>query len=83
MECALRGRTASCATTHGAKVRIIGGTLASAASDGVRHGNNVGKVLAYLLKGASVEAGAALGLLRYGEGGRIIGKRCGRTQNIG
>lgn len=65
------------------KVRIIGGSLASASRGSERHWENVRKVLAYLLKGASVQAGVALGLARYGEGGKVIGKRCGRTQNIG
>ena len=44
---------------------------------------NLDAVLAYLLKGADVAAGEALGLDRCGEGGKIIGKRCGRTQNVG
>jgi hypothetical protein len=44
---------------------------------------NADAVLAYLLKGASEHTGKALALPRYGEGGPIIGKRAGWTQNIG
>jgi hypothetical protein len=65
------------------KVRQIGGTLSSASRDSERHAVNVRDVLAYLLKAADAEAGRALGLARYGEGGKVIGKRCGRTQNLG
>ncbi|CCA93376.1 hypothetical protein [Novosphingobium sp. PP1Y] len=64
-------------------VRVIGGTLASARSNDARHGGNVWNVLAYLMKGADNETGAALELNRHGAGGPIIGKRCGWTQNIG
>jgi hypothetical protein len=65
------------------EVRTIGGTLASARTNLDRHEANVGNVLAYLLKGADAETGRQLGLERYGEGGPIIGKRCGWTQNLG
>jgi hypothetical protein len=64
-------------------VRIVGGTLASSAFDGERHGENVRNVIGYLLKGADNEAAEAMGLGRYGEAGPVIGKRCGWTQNIG
>jgi hypothetical protein len=40
------------------------------------------RVLAYCLKGASPAVGAALGLARSGEGGRIVGKRVGRSENL-
>jgi hypothetical protein len=65
------------------EVRIIGGTLASSSCDSDRHFANVGNVIAYLLKGADSGTGGQLSLGRSGEGGKVIGKRCGWTQNIG
>lgn len=63
--------------------RSVGGTLSACAdlSDAYRH--NAEKVLAYVLKGASCQTGQEFGLPRSGERGPIIGKRCGRTQNLG
>lgn len=40
-------------------------------------------VIGYLLKGASKEAARKLSLPRWGDGGRIVGKRWGRSQNWG
>lgn len=65
------------------RVRIIGGRLSHATERGAHYLQNSGRVLAYLLKGASEATGLALDLDRYGEGGPIIGKRAGWTQNIG
>lgn len=65
------------------RVRIIGGRLSHATERGAHYQQNTGRVLAYLLKGASEATGLALDLDRYGEGGPIIGKRAGWTQNIG
>ena len=45
---------------------------------------NLGKlVVGYLFKGASKEAAHELGLPRWNDGGRIVGKRWGRSQNVG
>jgi hypothetical protein len=45
---------------------------------------NLSKLLVgYLLKGASKDAAHELGLPRWGDGGRIVGKRWGRSQNMG
>lgn len=44
---------------------------------------NLANVTRYILKGADPEAAKAFGLKRHGEGGEIIGKRCGTTENIG
>jgi hypothetical protein len=38
--------------------------------------------ISYLLKGASREAAHQLSLQRWSEGGRVIGKRWGRSQNL-
>ena len=86
----LRGRTAHWIRLAGGKrcarvshVRSIGHGLRSADHGGEDYQHNAGAVLAYILKGADAETGAALVLERYGERGLIVGKRCGRTQNIG
>jgi hypothetical protein len=44
---------------------------------------NASNVVRYLLNAAEGDVGRELGLTRAGQGGRIIGKRCGWTQNIG
>lgn len=86
----LRGRTGHWVRLAGgnvrqrvSRIRSIGHALVSAEKGGKHYQQNTGKVLTYILKGADAEAGAVLGLDRYGEGGRIVGKRCGRTQNLG
>ena len=65
------------------KVRTIGGMLTNVDIGGARYRTNADAVLAYLVKAASTETGTALALSRHGEGGPIIGKRAGWTQNIG
>ena len=65
------------------KVRSIGGQLSRAEKKGEHYRINLDAVLAYVLKGVDAATGDALGLARYGEGGLVIGKRCGRTQNVG
>ena len=44
---------------------------------------NAEATLAYVLKGASDEAAKAFGLVKLDGGGRVVGKRCGVSQNIG
>ena len=63
--------------------RSIGGSLRAADSGGERYSLNKAKIGAYVVKGTDPAAGEALALTRSGEGGRIVGKRCGWTQNIG
>lgn len=65
------------------KVRTIGGLLRNVVPGSERYRANADAVLAYLLKSADSETGTALALARFGEGGPIIGKRAGWTQNIG
>lgn len=50
--------------------------------DGALYRENLGTVLAYVLKGTEPGAAAMLGL-SHEAGGRIIGKRCGTSRNIG
>ena len=61
----------------------IGGRLGLEAGNPNLHAINLEVALAYVLKGASPEAGSRFGLERLASGGRVIGKRCGSSQNIG
>ncbi|MEN8860244.1 hypothetical protein [Qipengyuania flava] len=61
----------------------IGGRLGLEAGNPDLHAVNLEAALAYLLKGASPEAASKFGLERLEPGGRVIGKRCGTSQNIG
>lgn len=68
----------------GSRVRIIGGRLSKIEGNReAHHRANATNVARYLLKAASEETGERLELTRAGRGGRIVGKRCGWTQNIG
>lgn len=65
-------------------VRIVGGRLPSVElSRDCHFATNARNVVRYLLKAASAKSGDQRGLSRVEQGGRIIGKRCGSTQNIG
>lgn len=61
----------------------IGGRLGLEAGNPDLHAINLAAALAYILKGASAEAASQFDLKRLEPGGRIIGKRCGTSQNIG
>lgn len=60
----------------------IGGRLGLEAGNPDLHAVNLEAALAYVLKGASIEAASQFGLERLEPGGRVIGKRCGTSQNI-
>lgn len=86
----LRGRTGKWVRLAGgtsrakvSRVVSIGGALLSADKRSEHYRHNLATVLAYVLKGAERETGEALTLPRSGEGGLIIGKRCGWSQNVG
>ena len=76
------------------KVTVIGGRLSKVERNRERPTAEIGdnskghaaqnaeNVVRYILKAGARETGARLGLLRSGEGGAIIGKRCGWTQNV-
>lgn len=65
------------------KVTPIGGRLSKLEMDRDGHtAHNAENVVRYVLKAGTPKAGARLGLLRSGEGGAIVGKRCGWTQNL-
>ncbi len=61
----------------------IGGRLGLERGNPELHAVNLQAALAYVLKGTSAEAAAQFGLERLEPGGRVIGKRCGTSQNIG
>lgn len=61
----------------------IGGRLGLETGNPDLHAVNLEAALAYVLKGASPEAASQFGLERLEPGGRVIGKRCGTSQNIG
>ena len=61
----------------------IGGRLGLEGSNPDLHKANARAALAYLLKGASASAAARFNLQPLEPGGRIIGRRCSTSQNIG
>ena len=63
--------------------RPIGKRLGAETTDPLDHAINLAVALAYLLKGASPEAASQFALELLEPGGRVIGKRCGTSQNIG
>ena len=64
------------------KTRTIGGTANAAFSGSDWYEDNLAALVAYLLKGVSVEAGEALGLDQAAAGGWIIGKRISISQSL-
>jgi hypothetical protein len=65
------------------RTRRIGGTASAWDAAPALYRANLHKVLCYGLKGAPEAVARLYGLDRHGEGGRIIGKRCGQSQNLG
>ncbi len=63
--------------------RPIGGKLGLESGNRELHAINLELAFAYILKGAEPKAASRFGLERLEPGGRIIGKRCGASQNIG
>ncbi|MCB2114272.1 MAG: hypothetical protein KDD85_12100 [Parvularculaceae bacterium] len=63
--------------------RPIGGRLGVECGNPALHAANLEASLRYVLKGADAEAAALFTLDNVEPGGRIIGKRCGTSQNIG
>lgn len=61
----------------------IGGRLGLEVGNPDLHAVNAQAALAYVLKGASPAAASQFGLARLEPGGRIIGRRCSTSQNIG
>jgi len=63
--------------------RPIGGRLGVEVASPDLHAVNLAEALGYVLKGAGADAASQFGLKRLEMGGRVIGKRCGVSQNIG
>nr|WP_295672192.1 hypothetical protein [Sphingomonas sp.] len=61
----------------------IGGRLGLETGNPDLHAINLAAAFAYVLKGAAPEAASRFGLELLKPGGRVIGKRCGTSQNIG
>lgn len=61
----------------------IGGRLGLELSNPALHAANLKAAAEYLLKGLVPEAASELALPKLKPGGRVIGKRCGTSQNIG
>lgn len=61
----------------------IGGRLGLEEGNPHLHAINLDAALTYVLKGASREVASQFALERLEPGGRVIGKRCGTSQNIG
>ena len=61
----------------------IGGRLGLETGNPELHASNLEAAFAYLLKGASTEAADHFDLARRTPGGRILGRRCSTSQNIG
>jgi hypothetical protein len=61
----------------------IGGRLGIETGNPDLHAINLEAAFAYVMKGASPEAASQLAMARLEPGGRVIGKRCGTSQNIG
>ena len=65
------------------KVTLIGGRLPKIGENREqRQVANAENVARYMMKAASGDTGVLLNLPRHGEGGRIIGKRCGTTNDL-
>lgn len=62
---------------------IAGANVAAVAGAGDLYAVNLEAALNYLSKGADEPAAERFGLSRLEPGGRVIGKRCGTSQNIG
>lgn len=63
--------------------RPIGGRLGVEVNNPQLHAVNLDAALGYILKGANQEAAVQFALDRLEPGGRVIGKRCSTSQNIG
>jgi hypothetical protein len=61
----------------------IGGRLGLEHSNPALYEVNLAEALSYILKGATESAASQFNLARREPGGRVLGKRCGTSQNIG
>lgn len=78
----LRKATGTPYRARSIKSERIGGTLNCHAASPAVYRENLDRVLAYIVKGVSPVDATALGLHRQADGGQIIGKRAGVSQNV-
>lgn len=64
------------------KTMRVGGTAKAHERNPSRYLANFATIVGYLIKGTCPNAGAALKLCRIKAQGRVMGKRCGRSENI-
>ncbi len=64
------------------KTTRVGGTAKAHEQNPALYLANLGTVVGYVIKGICPKAGAALELERIKAQGRVMGKRCGQSQNI-
>jgi len=64
------------------RIRPIGGSLTCAWTSPALYRENLERLGNYLTKGSDSSVAAELGLELLKPGGKIVGKRCGRTQNL-
>lgn len=64
------------------KTERIGGSASVWKVSPALYAANLHNVLCYALKGAPEAMARQYGIERHREGGRIVGKRCGRSQNL-
>ena len=70
------------AATGAVKTKSIGGSAKAAFSGSNWYQDNLASVVAYLLKGVDARSGVLLDIDTCEQGGRIVGKRVGISQNI-
>jgi hypothetical protein len=60
----------------------IGGSKNAARASPDHYHVNLCAVAEYVLKGSTKAVSEALGLWRWGDGGRVVGQRCGKSKNL-
>ncbi len=65
------------------RTRSIGRTYQQALSGGQDYLANLAETVDYVLKGADHRARERFGVIRREDGGAVVGKRCGVSQNLG
>lgn len=65
------------------KTRSIGRTYRQALGGGLDYLDNLAETVDYVLKGADHRARERFGIRRCGDGGTVVGKRCGVSENLG
>ena len=64
------------------KTGRVGGTANAATASPEHYQDNLAYIAGYVLKGASKGDLGAFSIGRWGEGGRVVGQRCGMSKNL-